>query len=117
MSENCLFCRIAKGEVSAHIVHEDDRIVCFLDICPIRRGHLQIMPREHFPYFESIPAELASSIMLLGQKFATGMKTLYHVKRVAFLFSGGTSITRMRILCRCTIRRTLPRGAILPRRS
>jgi len=89
MDEECLFCRIAKGETPSHLVYEDDQVVCFLDICPIRRGHAQIVPRAHHPYFESLPAELAASVMFLGQRLATGMKRLYQVKRVAFLFSGG----------------------------
>jgi histidine triad (HIT) family protein len=89
MIEKCLFCRIAKGELGAHLVHEDEHLVAFLDICPIRPGHTQIIPKEHFNYFEDLPNAVVTSIVLLGQKLAVAMKHRYDVQRVAFLFTGG----------------------------
>ena len=35
MSDNCLFCRIARHEIPAHIIHEDERLLAFLDIQPV----------------------------------------------------------------------------------
>jgi len=86
---SCLFCRIARGELTAHPVHEGERIFAFLDICPIRPGHLQIVPRAHYAYFDDLPADLAAEIVQLGQKLAAALKRTYGVKRVAFLFTGG----------------------------
>jgi histidine triad (HIT) family protein len=71
------------------VVHEDDRLVAFLDRGPIRTGHIQIVPRDHFPYFDEAPAEIVCSIVLLGQRIALALKKLYGVPRVAFLFTGG----------------------------
>jgi len=87
--EGCLFCRIAAGDIPSHTVHEGDRVVAFLDINPIRPGHVQIIPRAHYPYFEDLPADLAGEITALGQRLATGLKAIYGVKRVGFLFTGG----------------------------
>jgi histidine triad (HIT) family protein len=47
MSDNCLFCKIAAGEIDAKMVHEDDDIVAFEDINPQAPHHLIIIPREH----------------------------------------------------------------------
>jgi histidine triad (HIT) family protein len=44
---SCLFCRIARGEVPAKIVHEDDGLVAFRDIDPKAPTHILIIPREH----------------------------------------------------------------------
>lgn len=44
---NCLFCRIAAGEIPAHVVHQDDKVVVFKDIHPRARVHLLMIPREH----------------------------------------------------------------------
>jgi histidine triad (HIT) family protein len=44
---DCLFCRIAAGEVPATIVHEDDRIVAFRDISPVAPTHILLVPRTH----------------------------------------------------------------------
>ncbi|KJS17395.1 MAG: HIT family hydrolase [Hoeflea sp. BRH_c9] len=85
----CIFCRIGRGEMRAHVVHEDEEILAFLDIGPIRPGHVQIIPRAHHPYFEQLPARLAAKIMTLGQEIARVQKQLYGVSRVAFMFTGG----------------------------
>jgi histidine triad (HIT) family protein len=88
-SEDCLFCRIARGEVPSHPVHEGERIFAFLDINPIRPGHTQIIPRDHHRYFDELPPDLAAEIVHLGQRLATLLKQTTGVKRVAFLFTGG----------------------------
>ena len=48
MSDDCIFCAIAKGEGPATIVAEDDRTVAFMDIMPATRGHLLVIPRAHY---------------------------------------------------------------------
>ncbi|MBO1111333.1 HIT family protein [Bordetella petrii] len=88
MSDTCLFCRIAQHQIPAHVVHEDDEILAFLDIQPVRPGHVLIIPKQHHPYFEDLPAALANRIMALGQQLAHAMKTLYQVERVGFMFTG-----------------------------
>jgi histidine triad (HIT) family protein len=88
MSE-CVFCRIASGEDRSEIIYEDDQVIGLMDIRPIRPGHVQIIPREHFAYFEDLPDETASRILHLGQRLSRAMKALYGVPRVAFLFTGG----------------------------
>ena len=88
MTTDCVFCRIARREIVAHIVHEDDRLIAFLDRGPIRPGHTQIVPRDHFPYFDEAPSDVICAIAHMGQKIARALKRLYRVPRVAFLFSG-----------------------------
>jgi histidine triad (HIT) family protein len=44
---DCLFCKIAAGEIPSRRVHEDDRTVAFMDINPATRGHLLVIPRTH----------------------------------------------------------------------
>lgn len=85
---DCLFCRIARGAIPAHVVHESPRIFAFLDIHPIRTGHVQIVPREHYPYFDALPAEIAQEILGLGQRLAPVLREQWKVERVAFMFTG-----------------------------
>src|SRR5258708_6444720 len=70
MTTDCLFCRISQNEVAAHIVYEDERLLAFLDRGPIRPGHTQIMPREHFAYFDDAPADLLAAIVTVGQRLS-----------------------------------------------
>ncbi len=86
--ENCIFCRIANGEIPSHVVYEDDEVKAFLDIQPIRPGHVLIVPKAHHDYFDDLPPALASSIVHLGQRLGKAMKALYGVERVGFLFTG-----------------------------
>lgn len=88
MMADCLFCRIATRAVAAHVVHEDPHLVAFLDIHPIRPGHVLIMPKRHFPYFDDMPSDIAASVLGLGQKLARAMKRIYRVPQVGFLFAG-----------------------------
>jgi histidine triad (HIT) family protein len=46
MTDECVFCRIAKREFTAHVIYEDERILAFLDHGPIRLGHTQIIPKS-----------------------------------------------------------------------
>lgn len=87
-SHPCLFCRIARRQIPAHIIYEDDYLVAFLDTGPIRPGHVQIIPRDHYPTFDDLTAELASRIIVLGQRLARILKVRHKVERAAFLFTG-----------------------------
>ena len=55
--ENCLFCRIVSGELSAVIVYEDENTVAFLDHRPIFHGHTLLVPREHYETLGDLPAK------------------------------------------------------------
>ncbi len=44
---NCIFCKIIKGEILAHKVFEDENFLAFLDIHPTSPGHVQVIPKEH----------------------------------------------------------------------
>src|SRR5689334_17477848 len=86
---NCLFCRLVRKEIEAVVLHEDEQLLAFLDISPIRDGHTQIIPKVHYDTFELLPLELAARIMNLGQQLGRRMKEVFGVERVAFLFTGG----------------------------
>lgn len=87
-SHDCLFCRIARGDAPAHLVYQDEKLVAFLDIHPIRPGHLQIVPRDHHAYFDELPPDLAADAIRLGQRLAVLLKRTERVRRVSFCFTG-----------------------------
>ena len=63
MSDDCIFCAIAKGEGPATIVAEDDRTVSFMDIMPATRGHLLVIPRAHSVDLLSVePDDLVATV-------------------------------------------------------
>ena len=52
---DCVFCRIIAGEVSAHFVLEDEATVAFLDARPVFKGHVLVVPRQHYETLGDLP--------------------------------------------------------------
>lgn len=55
-NENCLFCRIARGEIPAKIVHTDEDVIAFEDINPQAPVHILVIPRRHIPMLADLTA-------------------------------------------------------------
>ncbi len=45
--EDCIFCKIIKGDISSDKVYEDEKVLAFLDINPHAKGHTVVIPKEH----------------------------------------------------------------------
>lgn len=52
---DCIFCKIVKGEIPATKVYEDDSFIAFLDIDPRSPGHVQVIPKEHYRWVWDVP--------------------------------------------------------------
>jgi histidine triad (HIT) family protein len=85
---DCIFCNIVARELPAHIVFEDEQVLAFLDIHPVRSGHTLIIPKTHYSYFEEMPPALMAHIATLAQRFARHMMTVYQPMRVGMIVSG-----------------------------
>lgn len=57
-SPDCIFCKIVKGEIPCTKVFEDDRVLVFMDIAPLGRGHLLAVPKEHLETIVEITPQL-----------------------------------------------------------
>lgn len=84
----CLFCRIASGEVPSRLVHESGSVIAFLDIRPIRPGHVLVVPREHFAYFDDLPPEVAHEVMSVARRLAPVLRASFQAMRVGLFFTG-----------------------------
>ena len=72
MSE-CIFCRIANGEISSATLYEDDDFRVILDLGPASKGHALILPKSHAANIYELPDELAGKAMVLAKKMAGRM--------------------------------------------
>ena len=86
--DDCLFCKIARGDLPCHKLFEDAGILAFLDLHPIRPGHTLIIPKEHHVWFEDMPPVLAAHVTHAAQRVARALKTLRKVERVAMFYTG-----------------------------
>lgn len=72
-SSDCLFCRIARGEIPARLVHEDDEIVAFHDVAPRAPVHVLLIPRTHIASVDALKEEdvpLMGRMILLAAQLA-----------------------------------------------
>lgn len=61
MPDDCLFCRMIKGEVATPVVHEGEAAFAFLDHRPLFPGHCLVVPRRHIPTLTEMPSDLLGS--------------------------------------------------------
>lgn len=55
MSENCIFCKIASGDIPSAKIYEDDKVMAFLDLNPLTPGHALIVPKTHAATLLDLP--------------------------------------------------------------
>ena len=61
--EDCIFCKIAKGEIPAKRIYENDNFFCILDISPVTEGHTLVIPKKHFETILDIPNNLGPELL------------------------------------------------------
>ena len=71
---DCIFCKIAAGEIPAASIYEDDDFRVILDLGPATKGHALILPKVHYSDLTDLPEELAAKAFVLAKKIVTGMK-------------------------------------------
>ena len=71
--ENCIFCKIANGEIPSRTIYEDERFRVFLDLSPAAKGHALIVPKEHYANLHELPEDLAADVMRLAKRQAAVM--------------------------------------------
>ena len=70
-TENCIFCKIARKDLPAKIVYENEAVLAFLDISPISDGHTIVIPKNHYLNIESIPVEELNKTIEVVKYIAT----------------------------------------------
>lgn len=73
-AQDCRFCAIARGEIAAHRVFEDDATVAFLDRRPLFPGHVLLIPREHVSTLPDLPAPLVAPFFGTAQLLTRGVE-------------------------------------------
>ena len=76
--ENCIFCKIANGEIPTKTLYEDDTFRVIMDLGPATKGHALILPKEHYKNLYEIPENVAADAMILAKKMAIKMTNALH---------------------------------------
>lgn len=77
MEKDCIFCKIAAGEIPARTIYEDNEFRVILDASPASKGHALILPKEHYANIYEIDEEIIAKAAKLARRLAAHMtKTL-----------------------------------------
>lgn len=71
---NCIFCKIANGEIPSTTLYEDEDFRVILDLGPATRGHALLLPKNHFANLFELDDETAQKEILVAKKMAGKMK-------------------------------------------
>ena len=71
---NCIFCKIANGEIPSRTLEENELFRVVLDVSPATKGHALILPKEHCRNLYDLPEEAASEVIKMAKKTALKMK-------------------------------------------
>ena len=66
----CAFCAIVAGETPAHIVHDGDATLAFLDVRPVFPGHVLLVPRDHYETLTDLPPALVAPLFTVARGLA-----------------------------------------------
>lgn len=71
--DNCIFCKIANGEIPSRTLYEDDDFRVILDLNPATKGHALILPRDHYKNLYELDDSTAAKVLPLAKKMAVTM--------------------------------------------
>jgi len=88
--DNCIFCKIVRGEIPAEKIYEDDHTVAFLDINPASKRHTLVIPKKHYINMFDIPADELAYVMFAVKQVIAMYEHEYGMKHVNIQNNNGT---------------------------
>lgn len=89
--DDCIFCKIANGEIPSKTLYEDRDFRVILDLGPATRGHALILPKEHADNLYELPETLAAKVLPLAQKISGMMREKLHCDGLNLVQNNGES--------------------------
>ena len=71
---SCVFCEIVAGRAESSRVYEDDHVIAFMDVRPITKGHLLVVPRAHADCLESLGEDQGAYVFRAGHRLARALR-------------------------------------------
>ena len=86
---DCIFCKIANGEIKSNKIYEDDKVFAFLDINPDSDGHTLIIPKKHFQDLDDIDEETLTQIFKVAKKIKLELENKLGCEGISLLQNNG----------------------------
>ena len=87
--DDCIFCKIANGEIPSTTIYEDDHHRVFFDINPASKGHCLIVPKDHYDNVFDLDEAAAGRLFALAVKTANGLKKELNLKGLNIVQNNG----------------------------
>ena len=87
--EDCIFCKIANGEISSKTLYEDADFRVILDLAPAAKGHALILPKDHAANLYELSEESASKVLVVAKKIAEQMKNKLNCEGLNLMQNNG----------------------------
>ncbi len=85
----CIFCQIVRGDAPAAHVYEDEQTLAFMDIAPLSRGHLLVIPREHAENLYEISADSLAAVVRTSHRIAPALRRVLEPEGLRILQLNG----------------------------
>ena len=86
--DGCIFCKIARGEIDAEKIYEDEKFFAFLDVKPVNPGHALLIPKKHIDNIFDIEEPLYSEFFQAAKKLSQPIKNAVDSRRVGISIEG-----------------------------
>ena len=84
--DDCIFCKIVKGELPSYKVYEDDGFIAFLDIFPLNKGHTLVIPKKHEQWVWDV--ENPGKYWEISTKIAKALRKAFNPDRIMSFILG-----------------------------
>lgn len=93
---DCIFCQIIDDQLAASIVHEDDSCMALMDIHPLGRGHVLVIPKQHAVQLPELDAETAQHLFSVARQILGAQRALgWGVSGTHILLNDGKTANQM----------------------
>jgi len=86
--ENCIFCKIANGEIPSATVYEDEHVKAFIEMRPASEGHTLVIPKVHGETIYDLDADVYGKLMAAAKQIGATLQKLYQPRRVGLVVYG-----------------------------
>ena len=89
--DDCIFCKLSNGDIPTNALYEDDVVKVIFDLNPASKGHVLILPKNHFANLFEIPEDMDAKAFILAKKIAKKMKDVFVCDGVNIVQNNGVA--------------------------
>lgn len=89
--DDCIFCKIVKGDIPSYKIYENDYVIAFLDIKPLSKGHILVLTKGHYENIHDIPESLLCEVSKVVKMVAEDIDEKLHPEGIIICQNNGES--------------------------